>query len=245
VTFTLPDNLTTFRVMSIAQTADSRFGRSSADFKVAKPLLLLPALPRFARVGDSFQGGVLITNNSGTKGTVRLSLKAGGLTASGGLEQVFDLEPGASREALFAFKAEAAGRAVLEFRAAMNADSDGLEAVVPVEKPRPLVVLGFSGQAETRGEEIVRIPPDIHPDLGEIDLRASASALNGLKARLDELVDYPYLCLEQRLSRILPLEQRLSRILPFLIASPVIRDFKLSPLPPAETEKMIRGRNAP
>ncbi len=231
VKFTLPDNLTTFRVMSVAQTRDSRFGRSSADFKVAKSLLLLPALPRFARVGDSFQGGALVTNNSGTKGTVRLSLKAGGLAVSGGLEQVFELEPGASREALFAFKAEAAGRAVLEFRAAMNAHSDGLQAVFPVEQPRPLVFLGFSGQAETRREEVVRIPPDIHPDLGEIDLRASASALNGLKARLDELVDYPYLCLEQRLSRILP----------FLIAAPVIRDFKLSPLPPAETEKMIRG----
>jgi uncharacterized protein YfaS (alpha-2-macroglobulin family) len=230
VKFKLPDNLTTFRVMSVAQTTDSRFGRNSADFKVAKPLLMLPALPRFARVGDSFQGGVLLTNNGGTKGTVRLSLKAGGLLTKDRLEQTFDLEPGASREALFAFKAETAGRAVLEFRAAMDEYSDGLEAIVPVEHPRPMVTLGFSGQADTKEEEIVRIPPDIYPDLGEIDLRASASALNGLRTRLDELVDYPYLCLEQRLSRVLP----------FLIASPVIRDFKLSSLSPAETDKMVR-----
>ena len=230
VSFKLPDNLTTFRIMAVAQTKDSRFGRGSNDFKVRKPLLLLPALPRLARVGDAFEGGVVITNNGSARGSARMSLNVTGLETKDKLERTVELEPGASTEVLFSFKAEKPGQARLAFRAEMNGRTDGLEAVFPVEQPRPLVTLGFSGQAETSQEEIVRIPEEIHPDLGEIDLRASASALNGLRTRLSELVDYPYLCLEQRLSRILP----------FLVAGPVIRDFKLTDMAPADIEKMIR-----
>ncbi|MFZ2053077.1 MAG: MG2 domain-containing protein, partial [Candidatus Aminicenantales bacterium] len=40
VTFRLPDNLTTFRVMAVAQTKDSRFGREETTFRVSKKLLL-------------------------------------------------------------------------------------------------------------------------------------------------------------------------------------------------------------
>ncbi|MHB8054762.1 MAG: alpha-2-macroglobulin family protein, partial [Candidatus Aminicenantales bacterium] len=230
VKFKLPDNLTTFRIMAVAQTRDSRFGRNAADFKVRKPLLLLPALPRFARVGDVFDGGVLLTNNTDAAGTIRISLQASGLQTKDLSERTVDLSPGASREILYAFKAEDAGQAKLGFRAVMNGESDGLEAVIPIDRPRPLVTLGFSGRTETNREETVRIPPDIFPDIGEIETRASASALTGLRARLDELAEYPYLCLEQRLSRILP----------FLVAGPVIRDFKLSALTAGDIEKMLR-----
>ncbi len=230
VKFKLPDNLTTFRIMAVAQTKDSRFGRGTADFKVRKPLLMLPALPRLARVGDSFQGGVLLTNNDSVRGSVRMSLKVAGLETKDKLERTVDLEPGASAEVLFAFKADKPGRARLEFRAEMNGRTDGLESIFPVEQPRPLVTLGFSGQADTVQEDVVRIPKDIQPDLGGIELQASASALTGLGDRLNELVNYPYLCLEQRISRILP----------FLVAGPVIRDFKLTDVAPADGDGMIR-----
>jgi uncharacterized protein YfaS (alpha-2-macroglobulin family) len=230
VKFKLPDNLTTFRIMAVAQTRDSRFGRNAADFKVRKPLLLLPALPRFARVGDVFQGGVLLTNNTDSAGTVRVMLQASGLRTQDLQERAVDLGPGASREILYDFAAEEAGQARLNFRAVMKGESDGLEAVVPIERPRPLVTVGFSGRTEASREETVQIPPDIFPDVGEIEARASASALTGLRARLDELEEYPYLCLEQRLSRILP----------FLVAGPVIRDFKLTALAAGDVEKMLR-----
>ncbi|MBN1939394.1 MAG: Ig-like domain-containing protein [Candidatus Aminicenantes bacterium] len=230
VTFKLPDNLTTFRIIAVAQTRDSRFGRGSGDFKVRKPLLLLPALPRLARVGDSFQGGVVVTNNGPDRGSVRMSLNISGLESADQLEKTVDLDSGVSTEVLFGFKAVKEGTARLAFRAEMNGRTDGLEAVFPVEKPRPLVTLGFTGQTDTSQEETVRIPDGIHPDLGGIEMRASASALNGLRARLSELVDYPYLCLEQRLSCLLP----------FLVAGPVIRDFKLTGLEPAEVEQMVR-----
>ena len=41
--------------MAIGGTDASQFGGGSATFKVSKPLLCEPALPRFVRVGDELQ----------------------------------------------------------------------------------------------------------------------------------------------------------------------------------------------
>ena len=55
VRFKLPDNLTQFKIMAVAQTKDSEFkdsefGRGSSTFRVNKDFLLQAALPRFARL---------------------------------------------------------------------------------------------------------------------------------------------------------------------------------------------------
>ena len=231
VKFNLPDNLTTFRVMAVAQTKDSKFGRGETALKVAKPLLLLPALPRFARLGDVFQGGVLAANHSDKAGTVALTLDVKGLTCRDkDVRREIGLAPGESKEVLWNFEASAEGAAQLGFRAVMGPDGDGLEITLPVQLPRPTETVGLYDQTDAAKDEKVMIPENIFPPAGGIDLQASASALNGLKASLEYLMNYPYLCLEQRLSGILP----------FLVAPRIIRDFKLTTLAPDEIEKMVR-----
>ncbi|MBM3293086.1 MAG: hypothetical protein FJY82_01030, partial [Candidatus Aminicenantes bacterium] len=231
VRFVLPDNLTTFRIMVVAQTKDSLFGRGEASLKVAKPVLLLPALPRFARVGDAFQGGVLVTNHTDKPGKVSLSLQVEGLEADDkGIGREASLAPGESKEILWTFAAKTAGRARFAFRAAMGGDSDGLEITIPVEWPRPTETVGFFDETETAKEETIVLPGDVFPDAGGIDFQASASALNGLEASLAYLTDYPYLCLEQRLSSVLP----------YLVAPLIIRDLKLTTLSQDEVETMVR-----
>ncbi len=54
----LPDNLTSFRVMAVVVTTGDKFGSGEATAVVNKPVMALPALPRLARVGDSFEAGV-------------------------------------------------------------------------------------------------------------------------------------------------------------------------------------------
>jgi uncharacterized protein YfaS (alpha-2-macroglobulin family) len=232
VKFNLPDNLTTFRVMAVAQTRDSLFGRGEASLRVSKPLLLLPALPRFARVGDKFQGGVLVTNHSDKPGQVALSLDVQGLLSKDkGERREVVLAAGESREVLWSFEAASSGPARLAFRAMMGGDSDGLEVSLPVQLPRPTETVGFFDQTETAKDEKLMIPPEVDAAAGSLDVQASASALNGLQASLDYLTNYPYLCLEQRLSRILP----------YLVAPKIIRDFKLTTLAAGEVETMIRA----
>ena len=64
VSFNLPDNLTTWRVMAVAATPGSapRFGNADTTFITTKPLVTDPLLPQFARTGDRFEGGLLLMN---------------------------------------------------------------------------------------------------------------------------------------------------------------------------------------
>jgi hypothetical protein len=70
VSFSVPDNLTTWRVMAVAMTADAtpRFGNADTTFIATKPLVTDPLLPQFARAGDRFDGGLLLLN--GTAGSL-------------------------------------------------------------------------------------------------------------------------------------------------------------------------------
>lgn len=70
VSFTVPDNLTTWRIMAVAVTAGSapRFGNADTTFIATKPLVTDALLPQFARSGDRFDGGLFILN--GTSGSL-------------------------------------------------------------------------------------------------------------------------------------------------------------------------------
>jgi len=230
VVFTLPDNLTTFRVMAVALTPESLFGNNETNFRVAKPLLLQASLPRFARTGDSFQAGVVVHNFSPQKGAVNLLAEFKGVTSMDKkLQSSLSLESGASQEVLFNVKAEKAGRAVFTFKAMMGQDSDGLEVSLPVELPRSFETVALFGETSQSVEEKVVIP-ELYPEDSRLEVQASATALSGLKESLDYLTDYPYLCLEQRLSAILP----------YILAHDVIRDFKLSRMQPKEWREFVQ-----
>lgn len=230
-TFVLPDNLTSFRVMAVAQTKESEFGRGESQFRVAKRLRLLPSLPRFARVGDVFSGGVVVQNFTAARGQAEVVLEVAGLDCSDTKPRLLALGPGESKEVLFLFEAKIAGRARLAFRARLGDESDGLEAAIPVALPRPAETVALAASTEGRAEERIRVPEDVFPQDTRLEVRASPSALAGLSGSLDYLRDYPYLCLEQRLSGLLP----------YLLAGRVITDFHLSPLGPDDIRKAVQG----
>jgi alpha-2-macroglobulin len=230
VTFRLPDNLTTFRVMAVAQTKDSRFGRSEATFRVSKKLLLQAALPRFARIGDAFEGGVLVHNFSSDQGSVALSIQAKGIQLKDPHpERRFLLGPGRSQEVLYSLEATEPGTAVLSFRARMGEETDGLEVNLPLQLPRPTETVALSGETRDASEEKIGIPDNIYREHSTIEVQAASSALLGLKGSLSELESYPYLCLEQRLSALLP----------SILAPQVLLDFGITPLKPQELRQTV------
>ncbi|MDE2483295.1 MAG: Ig-like domain-containing protein [bacterium] len=79
VTFDLPDDLTTWRVMAVAIASDDRrFGTSDATFVTSLPLMANPLLPQFARPGDTFDAGASIFNQTGSAGTLDLAMQLEG-----------------------------------------------------------------------------------------------------------------------------------------------------------------------
>jgi hypothetical protein len=206
VRFKLPDNLTAFQAMAVAHTRDSKFGYGDLSFAVSKTLLLQPSLPRFARVGDSFEAGVVVVNQSGGEKSVTVTASARGIRMAGIDSSVHILAPGQGKEIRYTFRAEKVGKAVVTFRARAGNESDGLQWSIPVTVPRQResVALYESTMAERVEESLV--PPDsIYKDISEVEVTAASTAMVRLSGGLSYLFSYPYYCLEQRCSSVLPL----------------------------------------
>src|SRR6185503_606060 len=128
--------LTTFRIMAVAITDADRFGSGEASIKVNKPLLALPALPRFARVGDKFEAGVVVhAYGSGAKGDVLVTASVEGARLLADATQKVDVTETAPKEVRFQFTADAPGTATFRFKVERGGDSDGVELKIPIEMP--------------------------------------------------------------------------------------------------------------
>lgn len=206
VKFKLPDNLTSFAVMAVAHTVESEFGYGENTLTVSKPLLLQPSLPRFARVGDSFEGGVVMVNYSEKEKNVRLEMTATGLKGSTKDTSHHVVKPGQALEVRGKYVAEKVGKAIFTFRARTDDDYDGLQWTIPINVPRvrESVVL-YESTTDSLVREKIVIPKDIFKDLGEVELTAASTAMLGLSGGMSYLFSYPYGCLEQRLSAVLPI----------------------------------------
>jgi len=206
VSFSLPDNLSRFRVMAVAQ-AGRRFGSGDSRFTVKKPLLLRPSLPRLARAGDAFDAGAVVHNYTTAAATVTVEMVLTGdaMAADGAPRREVLVEAGQAVETLWKCRAVKPGAAVFRFKAAAGGETDGLEWTVPVRAPERLETVATTGvvENEARVEEIAK-PKDSAPGVGAVQVALSPTALAGLQAGARFLLEYPYGCLEQRLSRMLP-----------------------------------------
>ena len=204
VTFKLPDNLTTFKIMAVANSLASEFGYGDAELKVNQPLMLLATLPRFARIGDEFEAGAVVHNYSGQPGEATLALAVKGLELQGASSATVAVPDGGSKEVRFRFKAVQEGRATFQFRCTMAGYSDGLERSIPVQTPGVRESVALYRRADGPAAESLEIPAKAYTELSTLELSLAATALSELSGPFEYLMYYPYECLEQRLSRALP-----------------------------------------
>ncbi len=204
VTFELPDNLTTYRIMALAVSRGDRTGVGQAKVTAAKPLMALPALPRLARTGDRFEAGVVVHAPTGTLREVEVRAEATGLALEGEAVKKVTLDGNRPREVRFAFRAAAPGEAVLRFAATSGRERDGVEQRIPVRLPVEQEAVATYGDTKDVRREALVPPAGVRPDVGGVELSLSSTALSGFAENMRQLVEYPYGCLEQLSSRLVP-----------------------------------------
>lgn len=229
--FTLPENLSTFRIMASAQTKDSCFGAGDNRIKVNKPLILKPSLPRFAILGDTFTAGVLCHNNTANDGKVTIKVETKGIEINGLKMKTVQIGKGEAKEITFDFVAAEAGTAELVFLAKMADETDGLAWSIPVSVPRPTEAVATYNSTIDSTQEGIKIPGNIYEDSSSISLSLASTALIGVKGGLEYLFEYPYGCLEQKTSKIAPL----------ILAGDFIDMFNLAPLKQNTARELITG----
>jgi hypothetical protein len=204
VKFKLPDNLTTFRVMAVAVTAGDRFGAGDTSIKVNKPLLALPALPRFARVGDAFEAGVVVHTYGPGTGPVTVSAEVKGARLTAAAQQQVNVTAQAPREVRFPFTADTAGQATFVFRVQRGTDADGVQETIPIEVPVALEAVATYGDTVDQRVEGLVPPGAVWPGMGGLEVTMASTAMGNFQQGMRQLVDYPYGCLEQQASRLVP-----------------------------------------
>jgi uncharacterized protein YfaS (alpha-2-macroglobulin family) len=204
---TLPESLTTYRIMAVAGDRQSRFGWDNAEIRINKPLMLTPSWPRFLAVGDKahFGGVVHNTGKSGGKATVSIESLDPAILSFGTASQVVNVAPASATEVRFDAAAKAVGTARIRMRVQMGRENDAFEDVIPVRVMVSPETVAAYGEAKPRAEERIEIPADVVPTYGGLQLDLSSTAMVGLAEGARYLIEYPYGCAEQRASRSLGL----------------------------------------
>jgi uncharacterized protein YfaS (alpha-2-macroglobulin family) len=205
VEFQAPDNLTAFRLMAVAADAGDRFGSGERRFTVAKPLQLHAALPRFLTEGDQAQGGVVVHNETGQAGTVRVEAAAEGVELVGDRSKEVLVPAGGRVPVSFPVRAPREGAAGLYFTARMGTEKDALSVTLPVNAPTPQESEVIAEGMQEQVELVVRPPEGTIAETASVTVSVDPDGLAGVEEGLRELIQYPYGCLEQTTSRVIPL----------------------------------------
>lgn len=207
VKFKLPDNLTTFRVMAVGVTA-AEFGSAESSIKVAKPLMLTSALPRFARKGDRFLCGAVVHNYADKKGQLKLSAAATGAVKLAPEEKTIQVAKGTSQAVYWDCEAVENGPAEIAFTARGAQESDGVKVKFTVETVEKEQTLSTYAATASTQKEVLQEPENLNLEgNNRVETAVSSTALVNLKGSMLYLLTYPYDCLEQKMSKILPVVQ--------------------------------------
>lgn len=206
VSFSLPDNLTTWVVQGVVASPGTQVGQGSVDIVVTKDVIVRPVLSNIMRLGDQSRISALVHNFTDDDQTfdVSLDFSAGTITDNvekkialdqGEMQEVFwDVSPnGATAEAALTFSAESKES---------EAFSDSIQQLVPVEE------FGFYEESSQtkKGEETFKVSlyDDGSTTGSAIELFLSTSVLGSLPEAMEYLVAYPWGCIEQTTSRFVP-----------------------------------------
>jgi uncharacterized protein YfaS (alpha-2-macroglobulin family) len=203
VSFKLPDDLTTWRVMAVAvsgnqgeprtpnpQSPNWQFGNGEQTFVVSKPLATNPILPQFARPGDRFQVGISVNNNTGQVGDLSVNGSVSDPlrfdNTSG--DQKTRIEAGTSAYR-FPVVVDKPGTAKVQFTSQLGNASDAFEFPLEI---RPLQVteqVVETGATTDQATIPLNIDKNVANDVGGLDISLASSLIPQLTAPAERVLD--------------------------------------------------------
>jgi len=204
--FDIPQFSGEVRLMAVAYKNES-FGSVESNMKVADPIVLSTALPRFLSPGDTVNVPVTITNTTGKNTTADASFSVSPpLQATGPVQQSVDLKANSEGRVLFKIIASPAistGKIKVEVKSMGEKFAD--ETDISVRPPSTLQKMTGSGSiAGNTSQKVVIGVNDFIPGSSDYKLVVSRSPALRLANQFAYLVEYPYGCTEQTVSAAFP-----------------------------------------
>ncbi|MFA6938272.1 MAG: MG2 domain-containing protein [Treponema sp.] len=231
--FTLPDSLTAYRITAVG-VSKNYFSLGESEMPVANPISVRDVLPRKLRLNDEGEVGVTISNLDNVAHNVTVSLNVedglsrienaqseddvqklpGKASVIGEPEKIITVEPNTTKALMFKVDAEKQGW----FTVAFTVQSDVVNEVIlkPLEIEKPYIYETVTTVGEVRSEEDAKdkkasvtekilIPQSAEDGKGSLNIQLESSHLGVLKEAVDYVFNYPFGCLEQRSSFVMPL----------------------------------------
>jgi uncharacterized protein YfaS (alpha-2-macroglobulin family) len=221
-----PDSLTTWAATARVVTTSNQFGIANTSTRTKQPLIVRLEAPRFFVVGDEVTVSAVINNNTDQAMQVAPSLTAEGLTVSGRVidgkpsmqnpdrkggpseAPAIEVKPGAEARVDWLVAATEAREAKLKVEAR---GLDGSKYADAMEKTYTVYEHGIekfvSRSGKMRGDSVaikLDIPKARRPETTELTVQVAPSMATTMLDALPYLIDYPYGCTEQTMSRFLP-----------------------------------------
>ncbi len=227
-TFKVPDNLTTFRLTAVG-VKDELLAIHEGEFQVQNPLNVQAVQPRRLRVRDTAECGVIVTNleDKAHEVTVDVEVRkpqqrsadtasglitvAGAASIDGKTSHTVKVEAGRTSVIYFDVAAEAAGNVDLVYKVTSDSFKEKLVSKILIEKTYCIEKVALTGstgyvdKGKVNATEYFQIPGFAEDGVGFLKLTLDATRLGLLGGAVNYVFDYPYGCMEQQSSRIIPL----------------------------------------
>jgi len=209
VKFTMPENLTGWKVKAWAMGQGTKVGEGSTEITTKKNLLLRLQSPRFFVEKDEIVLSANIHNDLATDKSVQalLELDGGCLEPMSSNETTVMVPAHSEQRVDWRVKVVKEGNAIVRMKALTDEESDAMQQSFPVYVHGMLKQESFSGAIRTKdasGSITFNVPAERRINESRLEARFSPTLAGAMVDALPYLVDYPYGCTEQTLNRFLP-----------------------------------------
>jgi hypothetical protein len=213
VTFTLPDNMTTYRVYAVVLDRGSRFASVERPLLATRDFYLEPGIPGFFTQGDQFKFQVAAFNATGETGPVKFSAVGDGGLFLTPAEPKDPLNPKDSLKLEVTGQATAAGAAGARFAAQFQGRTDAVELKLRINSGHVRDTQVWFGSLAGTTEIKAPLPDyltgqpagQISPQEVKAVLTVAGSPFLRMTEAIQYLLNYPYGCVEQTSSGVLGL----------------------------------------
>lgn len=207
-TVQLPDNITGWRATAVGITTGTEIGKTTAKFVAKKDLMVRLLAPAFLNQFDETGLTAMIQNGTDQPMDATIDLLAEGVDVTNRAQIRIQLKAGESKPVRWQLRNPVPGKAkVTAIARAASGPSDGMELSFPVASFGIDEVIAQQSMVQPDAPLNVAIPSLQTNGQGSVVVDIAATRMDALVSALDDLVDYPYGCVEQTMSRFVPAVQ--------------------------------------
>lgn len=205
ITIDIPQFSGDLRIMAVAYK-DKMFGSADAHIKVADPVVVSSALPRFLSPGDTVNMPVTLTNTTERQGSASATVKtSGGLMVIGGATQSAELPAGREAQVLFRIAASPSiGTGEVEVSVSGLGGTFTDKTSLTIRPASSLLKTTGSGDVNAGAQKSVSLQHNFIPASVAGRLVVSKTPIAQFSEDLTYLQQYPYGCVEQTVSSVFP-----------------------------------------